>query len=206
MLDIKFIRQNPEKVKEGIAKKQAKVDIDRILELDEKKRDYLQKIENMRSEQNKLGKDDIVKAKEIKEEIKKLEPELESIDKELQALLRKIPNLPLDTVPVGKDDTENIVLREEGKKPEFNFQIKDYVDLSEKLDIIDTQRAAKVSGTRFGYIKGGAAMLEFALVQLALETLARENFVPVVPPVMLKPEMMEGMGYIRKIQNPNIKI
>jgi len=104
----------------------------------------------------------------------------------------------LDTVPTGKDDTENIVLREEGKKPEFNFQIKDYADLGERLDIIDTQRAAKVSGTRFGYIKGGAAMLEFALVNLAMETLAKENFVPIVPPVMLKPEMMEGMGYVER--------
>ena len=198
MLDIKFIRQNPEKVKEGIVKKQANIDIDRVLELDEKKREYLQKIENMRSEQNKLGKDDIAKARELKAEIKKLEPELESIDKELRFLLRKIPNPPLDTVPVGKDDTENVVLREEGKKPEFDFQIRDYTDLGEKLDIIDTQRAAKVSGTRFGYIKGGAAMLEFALVNLAMETLAKENFVPIVPPVMLKPEMMEGMGYVER--------
>src|SRR3989338_9390678 len=122
MLDIKFIRQNPEKVKEVIVKKQANIDMDRVLELDEKKREYLQKIENMRSEQNKLGKDDIAKARELKAEIKKLEPELESIDKELRFLLRKIPNPPLDTVPVGKDDTENVVLREEGKKPEFDFQ------------------------------------------------------------------------------------
>src|SRR3989338_4076686 len=114
MLDIKFIRQNPEKVKEVIVKKQANIDIDRVLELDEKKREYLQKIENMRSEQNKLGKDDIAKARELK-------AEMESIDKELRFLLRKIPNPPLDTVPVGKDDTENVVLREEGKKPEFDF-------------------------------------------------------------------------------------
>ena len=205
MLDIKFIRQNPEKVKEGVAKKQAKIDVNLILELDEKKRNYLQRIENMRAEQNKLGRDDITKAQGIKAEIIKLEPELEDVEKELQPLLRKIPNLPLDTVPVGKDDKENIVLREEGKRPEFDFQPKDYMEIGEKLDIIDTQRAAKVAGTRFGYIKGGAAMLEFALVNLALETLAKENFVPVVPPVMLKPEMMEGMGYIRKIQNPNLK-
>ncbi|MBI2449992.1 MAG: serine--tRNA ligase [Candidatus Nealsonbacteria bacterium] len=198
MLDIKFIRQNSEKVKEGVAKKQAKVDIDRLLALDEKKREYLQKIENMRAEQNKLGKDDIAKAQGLKAEIKKLEPELENTEKELQILLRQIPNLPLDTVPVGKDDSENIVLREEGKKTKFDFQPKDYMDIGEKLDIIDTQRAAKVSGTRFGYIKGGAAMLEFALVNLALETLSKDKFIPVVPPVMLKPEMMEGMGYVER--------
>ena len=198
MLDIKFIRQNSDKVKEGVAKKQAKVDIDRLLELDEKKRNYLQKIENMRAEQNRLGKEDIIKAQGLKAEIKKLKPELENVDKELNVLLRQIPNLPLDTVPVGKDDSENIVFREEGKKTDFGFTPKDYMDIGEKLDIIDTQRAAKVAGTRFGYIKGGAAALAFALVNLALETLAKEKFVPVVPPVMLKPEMMEGMGYVER--------
>lgn len=198
MLDIKFIRQNPEKVKEGVAKKQAKIDVDRLLELDEKKRDYLQKIEGMKAEQNKVGRENIARAQELKAEIKKLEPELEVIDKELDSLLRKVPNLPLDTVIVGKDDSENVVLREEGKKTEFDFPIKDYMEIGEKLDIIDTQRAAKVAGTRFGYIKGGAAMLEFALINLAMETLAKEKFVPVVPPVMLKPEMMEGMGYVER--------
>ena len=198
MLDIKFIRQNPEKVKEGIAKKQARVDIDRLLALDEKKREYLQKIENLRAEQNKIGKDDIAKAQEIKAEIKKLEPELENIERELNSLLRNIPNLPLDAVPIGKDDTENIVLREEGKKLKFSFPPKDYMEISEALGLIDTQRASKVSGTRFGYIRGGAVMLELSLVNLALETLNKECFVPVIPPVMLKPEMMEGMGYVER--------
>lgn len=198
MLDIKFIRQNPEKVKEGLAKKQAKVDIDRFLELDEKKRGYLQKIENMRAEQNKFGRDDIAKAQALKAEIKKFEPELEDTEKELDALLRQIPNLPLDSVPMGKDDRENVVLREEGKKPDFGFTPRDYMEIAEKLDIIDTQRAAKVSGTRFGYVKGGGAMLEFALINLAMKILTKENFVPIVPPVMLKPEMMEGMGYVER--------
>ena len=198
MLDIKFIRQNPEKVKEGVVKKQAMVDVDLILELDERKRDCLQKIEGLRSEQNKLGRENIEKAQGIKAEIKKLEPELETVDEELQGLLRKIPNLPLDAVPAGKDDSENIVLREEGEKTKFNFQPKDYMEIGEKLDIIDTRRAARVAGTRFGYIKGGAAMLEFALVNLAWETLAKEKFVPVIPPVRLKPEIMEGMGYVER--------
>lgn len=198
MLDIKFIRQNPEKVKEGIAKKQVKVDIDRLLELDEKKRDYLQKIENLRSEQNKIGKTDIAKAQAIKIEIKNLEPELANFEKELQALLRQVPNLPLEDVPVGKDDRENVVLREEGEKPKFSFQPKDYLEIGESLDLIDVKRAAKSSGTRFGYIKGGAATLEFALINLAMEILAKEKFVPIIPPVMLKPEMMEGMGYVER--------
>jgi len=198
MLDLKFIRQNPERVKEGLVKKQAKINIDRVLELDSKKRDCLQKIETLRSKQNKLGKEDIARAQGIKAEIKNLEPALADIDKELNVLLRQIPNLPLDEVPVGKDDSENVVLREEGEKPKFDFPVKDYIELGQNLDIIDTERAAKVAGTRFGYLKGGAAMLEFALIQLAMETLCKENFVPVVPPVLLKPEMMEGMGYVER--------
>ena len=198
MLDLKFIRQNPEKVKEGLLKKQADVDIDQLLALDEKKRAYQQKIESLRFEQSKLGKDDIIKAQGIKAEIKNIEPELTVLEKELDALLRKIPNLPLDEVPMGKDDSENVVLRDEGKKNNFDFPVKDYVELGQNLDIIDTERAAKVAGTRFGYLKGGAAMLEFALIQLVMETLTKENFIPVVPPVMLKPEMMEGMGYVER--------
>ncbi len=198
MLDLKFIRQNPEKVKEGLAKKQAQVDIDRLLALDGKKRGIQQKIESLRFEQGKLGKDDIAKAQEIKAEIKTMEPELADIDKELDILLRKIPNLPSDEVPTGKDDSENVVMREEGKKREFDFPPKDYMEIGQSLDIIDTERAAKVAGTRFGYLKGGAAMLEFALINLVMDTLTKEGFIPVVPPVMLKPEMMEGMGYVER--------
>jgi seryl-tRNA synthetase len=198
MLDIKFIRQNPDRVKEGIAKKQVKIDIDRLLELDEKKREYLKKIESLRAEQNKLGKEDITRAQDIKSQIKEIEPKLEGIEGELEKLMRQIPNLPLDDVPVGKDEKDNVVLREWGKKSQFKFKPKDYLEIAEKLDIIDVKRAAKVAGTRFGYLKGKAVLLEFALVKLAFDVLTKENFVPIIPPVMLKPEMMEGMGYIER--------
>ena len=206
MLDIKFIRDNPEKVKEGIAKKQVKVDIDRLLALDEARRGSLQKIESLRAEQNKLGKpafakatagkEDIVKAQGIKAEIKNLEPALADTEKELNSLMRQLPNLPLDDVPVGQDGNDNVVLREEGEKPKFDFEPKDYMTIAEKLDLIDVKRAAKVSGTRFGYLKGEAAMLEIALINLAFDTLIKEGFMPVIPPVVIKTEMMEKMGYI----------
>ncbi|MBI2042607.1 MAG: serine--tRNA ligase [Candidatus Nealsonbacteria bacterium] len=220
MLDIKFIRQNPDKVKEGIAKKQAKVDIDRLLELDAKKKALTKKIEDLKSEQNKISKgvkeaptkteaiakdvdsqmyyETITSARNLKNEIKGLEPELERIAKELEELMRRIPNLPLEEVPDGKDDTQNVVLREEGKKPEFDFKPRDHMEIAEALDLIDTKRAAKVAGTRFGYIKGKAALLQFALINLAFELLMKEKFTPVVPPVMLKPEMMEAMGYTER--------
>ena len=196
MLDIKFIRENPDKVKESCQKRQIKCDIDRLLELDEQRRKLIQEVEVLKSDKNKLGKDEIEKAREIKNEIKKLEPELDKTEKEFEGLMKQVPNLSLDDVPEGKDEKDNKVLREDGKKPKFDFQYKDYLAIAEKLDIIDIERAAKVSGTRFGYLKGGAVLLEFALVQLAFEVLIKEGFTPVIPPVMLKHKAMAGMGYL----------
>jgi seryl-tRNA synthetase len=202
MLDIKFIRENPDKVKEGCQKKQVKVDIDRLLKMDKKKREFLQKIEELKAEQNKISEqgagneEQRKKAKEIKDKIKKLEPELKKAEKEFGDLMRQVPNLPLDDVPEGKDESDNKILREEGKKPEFDFKPKDYLEIAEKLDIIDIKRAAKASGSRFGYIKGGAASLEFALIQLASETLTKDGFLPVIPPVMLTRKSMAAMGFL----------
>jgi len=198
MLDIKFIRQNPEKVREGCHKKGVKCQINQILDLDEKRRGLLQKVEGLRAQQKKLGKDNIQEAQGIKTQIKQIEPELEKVEKDLQNLLLQVPNLPQDDVPVGKDESENKVLREEGKKPKFNFKPKDYLTIAEKLDLIDVKRAAKVAGTRFGYRKGEAVLLEFALINLVLDILTKEKFIPVVPPVMIKPEMAVGMGYLEQ--------
>jgi len=233
MIDIKFIRENPDKVKEGCHKKQVKIDIGQILELDKKKRELLKEIEGLKAEQNKISSchcerlkgakqsqikseeiasspaaprndkkemaprnDKIGKAKQIKEKIKGIEPELKKIELELDILMRQIPNLPLEDVPAGKDEKDNQVLRKEGKKPKFDFAPKDYLEIAEKLDLIDIKRAAKTSGTRFGYIKGGAALMEFALVKLAFETLTKEGFIPVIPPVMLNHKAMSAMGYL----------
>ena len=199
MLDIKYIRENPDKVKQGCQKKQVNVDIDKLLEIDKKRRELLQEIETLKAEQNKIsGKDkkQIEEAKELKSKIKKIEPELSKIEKEFNQLMRQIPNVPLDDVIQGKGEEDNKVLREEGEKTKFDFEPKEYLEIAEKLDIIDIQRAAKTSGSRFGYLKGGAVLLEFSLVQLALKTLSKSGFVPVIPPVMLKREAMEGMGYL----------
>ncbi len=198
MLDIKLIRENPEKVKKGCQNKQVKVDVDQVLNLDKKRREFLQKIEILRAKQNKLGKDKINEAKKLKTEIKKIEPKLEKINQEYQALMLQIPNLPLDNVPVGKDESDNVVLREVGKRTEFNFQPKDYLEIAEQLDLIDVKRAAKVSGTRFGYLKNEAALLEFALINFCFDTLIKENFAPIIPPVMIKSEIAKGMGHLEQ--------
>jgi len=200
MLDIKFIRENPEKVKKGIEKKRVQVDIDRLLELDKKRRDLLQEIERLRAEQNEISEKSkasqkmIDEARRLKREIKEKEPVLVKIEKEIEELVRTVPNLPFDEVPVGKDENDNKVLRRVGKKPKFNFKPKDYLEIAEKLDIIDVKRAAKVSGSRFGYLKGGAALLELALIQFAFKLLTKEGFIPVIPPVMIKEKPYMGMG------------
>ena len=202
MIDIKFIRENPEKVKEGCKKKNADCDVDKVLELDEKRRELLQKIEGLRAEQNKLGKADIEKAKELKLQIKELEPQIEEVEGGLKSLLTQFPNLPLDDVSVG-DESKNVVLRQWGKIPKFGlprskagFEPKDHLELGEALDIIDVKRAAKVSGARFGYLKGDAVLLEFALVDLVMKTATKKGFIPIVPPVFVRSETMQGMGYV----------
>ncbi len=208
MLDIKFIRENPDIVKDAVKKKAMTVDIDRILELDKKRRDTLQIVEKLRAEQNKAsyeisgekdeeGKKNLIeKMQAVKEELQGAEGTLDAVEEELNSLLKIVPNVPFDDVPVGKDASANIVLREVGKKPRFEFEAKDYMTIAGAHDWIDVERAAKVSGTRFGYIKGDLALLEFAIIQYALGILIKEGFTPVLPPVLIKPEYMEAMGFL----------
>jgi len=210
MLDIKFIRENPQIVKEGCKKKQAKVDIDRLLEFDKKRRETLQALEDMRAQKNKASKkiseikDDkekqkiILEMRELDGNSDKLNKNLKEWEAEFNNLMLQIPNLPLGGVPVGKDERENVVLKEVGERPKFDFQPKNYLEIAEKLDLIDIKRAAKVSGTRFGYLKRGAALIEFALINFAFDTLIKQGFIPVIPPVMLKSEMARGMGYLEQ--------
>lgn len=200
MLDLNFIRQYPEKVKEACQKKQVKVDVDKIIELDKKRRELLVSLEGLKAEQNRIsrsGHDEaaVNKAKELKEKFKALEPELKKVENELDNLLILLPNIPFDDVPVGKDDSGNVIVRQVGKTPKFNFAPKDYMQLGADLDLIDTQRAGKVAGSRFGYLKNELPLLEFALINLVMETVKKEGFIPVIPPVMLKDEMARGTGY-----------
>lgn len=199
MLDINFIRQNPDKVKKSVAAKQLDPRlVDQVLELDKKRRQLLQVVGDLRAKRNqiaKLGKAS-EEGKKIKEELKNKEPELAKVEAEFKNTLKEIPNLPKEDVKVGKNDTENVVLRKWGEPAKFSFIPKDHLELGEKLGIIDVKRAAKVSGSRFYYLKGDAVLLEFGLIQLVLETLIKEGFVPIIPPTLIKKESMAGMGYL----------
>jgi seryl-tRNA synthetase len=199
MLDIKFIRENPDIVKEGIKKKGVNPAlIEQILDLDEENRKYIKSTETLQAEQKKIGKNNIEEAKRIKAEKIKIAEPLEETKKKLNELLLQVPNLPFEDVPVGKDDSGNVVIETVGEKTKFDFKSKDYMELGESLNLIDTQRAAKIAGSRFGFIKNEAALLEFALVRLAFDKLVKKGFIPVIPPVMLKSEMARGMGYLEQ--------
>lgn len=196
MLDIKFIRENPEKVKQSCKNRGVICDVEKILELDQGKRTSLREIEQLRARQNKLGKEQMAEAQALKQQIKTKEPELQNMEKELENLLWQLPNIPFDDVPVGKDEKDNKVIHMWGKVPKFSFEPKDHVRVGEALGLIDLERAAKVAGSRFTFLKSGLVLLEFALVDLVLKTAIKEKFIPVVPPVLLRPEVMKAMGYI----------
>lgn len=212
MLDIKFIRENPEKVKEACKNKQVVCDVGRILTLDQERRKLLQDIEGLRAKQNalskKFGKEFavavsleaterayITEAGRFKEEIKRLEQQLEGVEDSFNALFMLLPNIPQENVPVG-DESANVVIKQVGKPAKFSFGPKTHLELGEALGVIDVERATKVSGSRFAYLKGDLVLMEFALVRLVVDYAVKEKFIPVVPPVLIKAEMMKNMGYI----------
>lgn len=226
MLDIKLIREQPEKIKEALEKRNMVFDVDYLLDVDTRRRGKIKEVEDMRARHRQMSEkipslpeDEkvvaIKESKSLKAKIGDAEFEMKALEEEFVSLMYKIPNIPQPHVPVGKDETQNKVLREVGKKQVFGFTPRDYIELGEKLDLIDTDRAAKVSGSRFGYLKHEAPLLEFALVRFAMDFMGREenikkiieerkldipakSFIPVVPPVLIKPEAMKAMGYLER--------
>ena len=198
MIDVELIRKDPERVKRGIAAKNGDPKlVEEFLIIDDDWRQLKAKIEYRIADQKRVAGDkDFEKAKKAKEDIKNMKADFENIEAVRTGLLYKFPNLPFDEVPVGKDESYNVITKEAGEKKKFGFTPKDYLALAENLDLIDVKRASKVSGSRYGYIKNQAAVLEFALVQLAIKKLIPKGFHLVIPPVMIKEEMMKGMGYI----------
>jgi len=221
MLDIKFIRNYPDKVKESCKQKHIKVDVDLLLEVDKRKRQTLQALEDMLAQKNQASKiisrtkDEkekrklILEMRELDENSDRLTKVLKESEGEFNNLMLQIPNLPLDDVPIGRDEKDNVVSREWGEKSKFDlpagrqgFQPKNYLELAENLDLIDVKRAAKISGTRFGILKKEAALLEFSLINFTFETLLKDGFIPVIPPIMLKPEMLEKSGHLSEKDKP----
>ncbi len=213
MLDAELIRKESQKVKDGIAKKNKDPKlVDDFLALDEKWRHSLKAIEDKRALQKKYGAErKIEEAKKLKDEIRLLEEGMSEIEKERDLAWVKLPNLPDADVPVGKDESGNQVIRKWGEPPKFDFPVKDHLELGEKLGVIDAETAGKVSGGRFSYLKGGLVLLEMAIIRWVFDVVTDEkllkkiaakiekgysakSFVPVLPPVMIRPDVFKRMA------------
>ena len=207
MLDLKLIRSDPERVKTALARRGAGDEIDRLLELDERRRRLLPEIEGARGDRKresekigalkKAGEDATAQmeaVRELKARLEGMEAELERVEADLNRVAASLPNLPDPTSPDGFTDEDAELIREVGEIPRFEFEARDHVELAG--DSIELEAAAKVSGARFAYLKGDLVMLEFALVRWALEKLREKGHEPVVPPILVREEALFGTGFL----------
>lgn len=195
MLDIKLIREEPKKVKEGIKKRGVNPKlVDDFLAKDNDWREATAKLGKLQSKQKEFTKEGKrTEGKKNKEKIQKIKLKQKEAEEERQEILEELPNIPTEDAPVGGEKA-NRTVKTGGKIPKFSFEPKDHLTLGEQLEIIDTKHAATASGSRFAYLKRGAAILEIALIQYAFDNLTKAGFEPVFPPVMVKPEIMKEMG------------
>ncbi|HUK76009.1 MAG TPA: serine--tRNA ligase, partial [Thermoleophilia bacterium] len=208
MLDVKMVRANPDEVRRALELRgSSSAVLDEFLSVEEERRRLTTEVESMRSERKKAseaigarkkaGEDasaEMAATRELGERIKAREAELAVSEARLHELLIALPNIPLADVPEGGED-DSVVLREVGERPAFDFPVKDHVDLGVALDVIDIERAAKVSGSRFAYLKGDLVLLELALVRYGLDAVMAGGFRPVLPPVLVREEAMYGTGF-----------
>jgi seryl-tRNA synthetase len=207
VINLKLLRDEPDAVRAAYARRGGVEGLDRVVELDRRHRDLLRRVEHLRAEQNTASKSigqaapedrpaAIEKAKALADEIKALEPELERAQSALEETAADLPNLPHESVPKGVSENENVVEREVGDKPHFDFEPKDHVELGEALGIFDSERAVKTSGSRFVYLTGAGVILELALVRFAIDFLIQRGFKPVVTPVLVREHAMYGTGFL----------
>ena len=204
MIDINLLRTDPEVVKKNLQNRGKDVSIvDRLINLDTENRQTQKQVEELRSQQNKISKEikgkptdeQLKSATKIKEKLKKIEETRNSQLVTFNSLLEEIPNIAAEDVPVGKDDNDNVVIKTVGKKPEFYFKPLEHQELGEKLNIIDKERASKISGSRFGYYKNQGAILEMAIMFYAMQKLVAKGFGAMLPPLMVKSHTEWGCGY-----------
>ncbi len=214
MLDMRTIREQPELVREALQKRQMDPSpVDKIIALDEERRVLIQKVENMRSERNTVSKQigrmkdkterdaKIAAMRELGDQITSLDEALNEVESELQFLLAEIPNIPDPDVPVGVDDSDNIILRTVGELPEYPFEPKPHWDLGPELGIIDFERGVKLSGSRFYVLSGAGARLQRALVFWMVDLHIRQGYLEKYPPYMVKGEILYGSGQLPKFKD-----
>ena len=207
MIDINLLRENPASIKASqVARGADESLVDLAASLAETKKTALQQFETLRAKQNAHGKlvaqapkeekaALVAQAQQLSADVKKAEAEANQADQELLVVLHKIENVVLDGVPAGGEENF-VVIKEVGKKPEFDFEAKDHVALGELLDVIDIERGAKIAGSRFYFLKGMGARLELAMMQLALDQASEAGFTALITPTLVKPEIMQGTGFL----------
>ena len=206
MLDIKFIRENTEKVKEAVTNKQLAVDIDHLLEVDKKFSVLNGEVEELRAKRNENaekmkaggGKPDevaIQEGKKIKTELQGKEEELGKLESELHELLLLTPQVPSEDTPIGKDETGNVEIKKVGEQTKFDFEIKDHITLGKNLDLLDLERGVKVSGFRGYYLKNEAVLMQMGLMMYGLKKMIEKGFTPMIPPTLLRDFALTGSGH-----------
>ncbi|MDO5014524.1 MAG: serine--tRNA ligase [Clostridia bacterium] len=220
MLDIKRIRENPQQIKKALENRNANLskEIDALLSLDEERRMILQKKETLRAKQNKISKEIPLKKKngedtadifkqmaELKDQIKKDENDLSQIEEKIKNIILYIPNISHNSVPVGKDDSENVEVKKYGQSKQFDFEPKAHWDLGKDLGILDPETAAKVSGTRYHFYKGDGARLERAIINFFLDVHTENGYTEVLPPFLVNRTSMTGTGQLPKFEEDAYK-
>jgi seryl-tRNA synthetase len=213
MLDLKAIRQNPEEFTKRLARKGVSSSaITELLEADERRRSLQAQVDDLKSQQNEASKKmPLLQGSEkgalmeamklIAEKKKVLEQEQVSAEEAVSVILKKLPNPPHDGAPDGASDEENQVLRTVGEKPQFDFPVRDHAEIAESLDLLDTERSAQVSGSRFYYMKNELAILQRALIFWAFMEVQKKGFTPMIPPFLTKKRAIEGTGYFAHDEN-----
>lgn len=216
MLDIKYIKSNIDEVKNNIKIRFVNVDVDKVVELYDKRNQIQVEIDNLRQQRNenagkmkgKLEQEErnklIEEGKQLKEKISSVEEKYNEINKLYNEEYLKIPNMTHPTTPIGETEEESNILKKTENKPNFTFEPKDHIELGKDLDIIDFESAAKVSGQKFYYLKNEGAMLELALVQYAMRMLGEKGYTPFITPDLAKVSVVEGIGFNPKGEETNI--
>jgi seryl-tRNA synthetase len=222
MLDIKLIRENPELVRNNL-RKRADPDnlkmLDGLIDYDRKWRQYLTDLNNLRHERRKItakiaeakkkGTDsssEMLKAKDVDAKITKLEKQVTECEEKVHEYLMRLPNLLHETVPVGKDENDNVEIRKWGDIPKFAFPVKDHMDLGLNLNIVDVERAGKIAGARFFYLRRDAVLLDMALVNFALEEIGKKGYTPIEPPFLMRRRPYEGVVALSDFEDVLYKV
>lgn len=208
MLDIKFIRENTQLVKDAVRKKRIDFDVDNLLKVDQDRRKLIQSIEELRKIKNQANKEIqnakdeahrqmiIAQMQELDRNSDNDEEQLKKVEQEFERLMLLVPNVPDESVPEGQSDADNVEVKKWGKIPQFNFPAKDHIQLAKDLDLIDFERGTKVAGFRGYFLKREAILICLAIWQYALETLIKRGFTPIGAPSLVKSEAMTGTGYL----------